>query len=63
MDFFILYREVSINFIGWYKFIVHQPIFQQYGFKVRWHCDECRAEMACGTPEQVNVHALLDNQG
>ena len=34
-------------------FYVHQPFFEQYGFKVRWHCDECPAEMDCGMPTDV----------
>ena len=31
-------------------FVVHQPFRNQYGFDVRWHCDECLAEMCCGFP-------------
>ena len=31
-------------------FFVTQPFQAAYGFKVRWHCDECLAEMACGFP-------------
>ena len=31
-------------------FFVEQPFLATYGFKVRWHCDECEAEMACGFP-------------
>ena len=31
-------------------FFVTQPFEAAYGFKVRWHCDECESEMACGFP-------------
>ena len=31
-------------------FFVQQPFVAEYGFKVRWHCDECLSEMACGIP-------------
>ena len=31
-------------------FFVEQPFFPTHKFKVRWHCDECHAELACGTP-------------
>ena len=31
-------------------FFVTQPFQTVYGFKVRWHCDECESEMACGFP-------------
>ncbi|CAL4078754.1 unnamed protein product [Meganyctiphanes norvegica] len=31
-------------------FFVEQPFLDLYGFRVRWHCDECQAEMACGFP-------------
>ena len=31
-------------------FFVQQPFLATYGFRVRWHCDECEAEMACGFP-------------
>ena len=31
-------------------FFVTQPFLATYGFKVRWHCDECQEEMACGFP-------------
>ena len=31
-------------------FFVEQPFFATHKFKVRWHCDECHAELACGTP-------------
>ena len=34
-------------------FFVHQPYFEQYGFKVRWHCDDCPQEMDCGMPTDV----------
>ena len=44
-------------------FFVTQPFLQQYGFKLRWYCDECHAAMACGTPGPINVHAALSNQG
>ena len=44
-------------------FFVTQPFLQLYGFQVRWHCDECNAEMSCGTPGPINVHAALGNQG
>ena len=27
------------------------------------HCDECHAEMACGAPGPINIHAALGNQG
>ena len=32
-----------------YYFVV-QPFYATYGFKVRWHCDECHNEMSCGEP-------------
>ena len=31
-------------------FYVTQPFHREYGFRVRWHCDECLNEMACGFP-------------
>ena len=31
-------------------FFVEQPFLATYGFRVRWHCDECESEMACGFP-------------
>ena len=31
-------------------FFTQQPFFSAYKFKVRWHCDECHAELDCGTP-------------
>ena len=31
-------------------FFVSQPFQAAYGFRVRWHCDECESEMACGFP-------------
>ena len=31
-------------------FFVQQPFVETHKFKVRWHCDECHAELACGTP-------------
>ena len=31
-------------------FFVEQPFQHVYGFRVRWHCDECEAELACGFP-------------
>ena len=31
-------------------FFVEQPFLANYGFRVRWHCDECEDEMACGFP-------------
>ena len=31
-------------------FFVTQPFQATYGFKVRWHCDECHSELACGEP-------------
>ena len=31
-------------------FFVQQPFLATYGFRVRWHCDECHGEMACGFP-------------
>ena len=33
-------------------FFVTQPFQDAYGFSVRWHCDTCEAEMACGFPAQ-----------
>ena len=27
-----------------------QPFNATHGFKVRWHCDQCQEEMACGFP-------------
>ena len=32
------------------NFFVDQPFLPTYNFRVRWHCDECEAEMACGFP-------------
>ena len=31
-------------------FFVEQPFQATHGFKVRWHCDECISELACGFP-------------
>ena len=31
-------------------FFVNQPFEATHGFRVRWHCDVCEAEMACGFP-------------
>ena len=31
-------------------FFVVQPFLATHNFKVRWHCDECLAELACGMP-------------
>ena len=31
-------------------FFVEQPFLATYGFRVRWHYDECESEMACGFP-------------
>ena len=31
-------------------FFVDQPFLPTYNFRVRWHCDECESEMACGFP-------------
>ena len=31
-------------------FFVTQPFLPTYGFRVRWHCDGCESEMACGFP-------------
>ena len=31
-------------------FFVTQPFQATYGFQVRWYCDECESEMACGFP-------------
>ena len=31
-------------------FFVKQPFFETHKFKVRWHCDECHAELCCATP-------------
>ena len=31
-------------------FFVEQPFFETHKFKVRWHCDECHAELASRTP-------------
>ena len=31
-------------------FYVDQPFLATYHFRVRWHCDECGSEMACGFP-------------
>ena len=44
-------------------FFVRQPFLQQYGFRVRWHCDECHREMSCGAPRPIDFHAVLANQG
>ena len=32
-------------------FFMKQPFLQEFGFRVRWHCDEegCLAEQSCGT--------------
>ena len=29
-------------------FFVVQPFWVTYGFKLRWHCDSCHSELACG---------------
>ena len=34
-------------------FIVTQPFHQEYGFKLIWHCEECKQELACGFPKDV----------
>ena len=31
-------------------FFTEDPFMSQHNFRVRWHCDECEAELACGTP-------------
>ena len=31
-------------------FFVEEPFLATHGFKVRWHCDECLSELACGFP-------------
>ncbi|CAL4105864.1 unnamed protein product, partial [Meganyctiphanes norvegica] len=31
-------------------FFVEQPFLALYGFRIRWHCDECESEMACKFP-------------
>ena len=31
-------------------FFTQQPFWNGYKFKVRWHCDECHAELYCGMP-------------
>ena len=31
-------------------YFVKQPFFKSHKFKVRWHCDECHAELCCATP-------------
>ena len=31
-------------------FFVEQPFQATHGFKVRWHCDQCISELACGFP-------------
>ena len=31
-------------------FFVEQPFLAKYGFRVRWHCDACESELACGFP-------------
>ena len=31
-------------------FFVTQPFDATHGFRVRWHCDVCEEEMACGFP-------------
>ena len=31
-------------------FFVVQPFLAEYGFRVRWHCDEYFSELACGFP-------------
>ena len=32
------------------RLFVQQPFLATHGFKVRWHCDTCESEMACGFP-------------
>ena len=32
-------------------YFVTQPFKATYGFKVRWHCDECFEELCCGDPK------------
>ena len=31
-------------------FFVVQPFLVEYGFRVRWHYNECESELACGFP-------------
>ena len=31
-------------------FYVTQHFLDTYGFRVTWHCDDCKEEMACGFP-------------
>ena len=35
---------------GELDFFYTQPFYATHGFRVRWHCDECEDEMACGFP-------------
>ena len=37
-------------YVGELDCFVEQPFLANYGFRVRWHCDECESEMACGFP-------------
>ena len=32
------------------QFFVNQPFVEEYNFRVRWHCDTCEKELACGIP-------------
>ena len=31
-------------------FFTERPFLAQHNFQIRWHCDECHGELACGTP-------------
>ena len=32
------------------QFFVNQPFVEEYNFRVRWHCEICEGELACGFP-------------
>ena len=44
-------RTIELHYVGELDhFFVDQPFLPTYNFRVRWHCDECESEMACGFP-------------
>ena len=31
-------------------FFTERPFMAQHNFQIRWHCEDCPGELACGTP-------------
>ena len=47
-------RVKACYFAGEFDYyFVEQPFVDLFGFKVRWHCDECHEEIACGCPTEI----------